>query len=222
MRSQFLDNKILLGCTNRGGLSGSFYEMYDHVTAYNIEDIRNLGLDGAKMMVRLDLERKMAKYSQKTLEICSKMIRHCNKYNIPAFIEALPVERDQNGNYKVKMSADELIKTMGVATALGGSSLNIWLKIPYVDNYESVVRSTNNPILILGGESTGNPIEILKDFEKGCLAGRNLLYPGYDDPRDVVLEVSNLIHDYTNNEDAIKIISPNRGKEMDFLTSKII
>lgn len=55
MRSQFLDNKILLGCTNRGGLSGSFYEMYDHVTAYNIEDIRNLGLGGAKMMVRLDL-----------------------------------------------------------------------------------------------------------------------------------------------------------------------
>ena len=215
----FLDNKILIGCTNRGGLSGSTYEMDDAVTAYTINDIKALGLDGAKMMFRLDLETNMARYSQKTLETCSKMIRECNKDDIPIFIEPLPVERMREGGYRVKMNADDLIKTIGIATALGGRSSNIWLKIPYVENYEYVVRSTSNPILMLGGASTGNPTDILENFEKGlgagknvkgCLVGRNLLFPGYDDPKAVGLAVSKIIQENMNTEEAVKILAENR------------
>jgi len=229
--TSFLDSKILIGCTNRGGLSGSTYEMDDAVTAYTIEDIKNLGLDGAKMMFRLDLETNMARYSQKTLEICSRMIRQCNIDNIPVFIEPLPVERMRDGGYKIKMNSNDLIKTIGIATALGGRSSNIWLKIPYVDDYEYVVRSTSNPILMLGGASTGNPTDILENFEKGlgagknvkgCLVGRNLLFPGYDDPKAVGLAVSKIIQENMNTEDAVKILAENRGIDMDFLTSKIM
>lgn len=227
----FLANKILIGCTNRGGLSGSRFEMDDMITAYSIEDIKRLGLDGAKMMFRLDLDTNMARYSQRTLEVCSKMVRDCNKYNIPVFIEPLPVERMRDESYRVKRNPEDLIKTIGIATALGGSSTNIWLKIPYVDDYEHVVRSTSNPILMLGGASTGNPTDILEDFEKGlgagknvkgCLVGRGLLYPGYDDPRAVGLAVSKIIHDDISTEEAVKVLSQERGKEMDFLTSKIM
>ena len=226
----FLDNKILIGCTNRGGLSGSVFEMDDAVTAYTIDDIKNLSLDGAKMMFRLDLNTNMARYSQKTLEACSKMIRQCNKYNIPVFIEPLPVERQNDGKYVVKMSSDELIKTIGIATALGGRSSNIWLKIPYVNDYEHVVRSTSNPILMLGGASTGNPTDILENFEKGLgagrnvrgsLVGRNLLYPGFDDPRAVGLAVSKIIHENMSTEESVKILASNRGRDMDFFTSKL-
>jgi len=170
----FIDNKILLGCTNRGGLSGSPYEMYDPVTAYNIEDIRRNRLDGAKIMVRFDFQTKMAKYTQKTLEICSNLIRDCNKHNLPVFVEPLPVERNKNGDYEILRSASEISKTIGITTALGGSSANIWLKIPYVQNFESVTLSTSSPILMLGGESTGNPISILENFEKGLAAGKNV------------------------------------------------
>ena len=225
----FLDSKILIGCTNRGGLLGSPYEMYDPVTAYNINDIRKLKLDGAKMMVRLDFETKMAKYSQKTLELCSKMIRRCNESNIPSFIEALPVIRDQNSNYTVNKNTEVMIKTIGIATALGGGSVNTWLKVPYVDNFESVTKSATNPILILGGESTGNPIDLFKILEmglaagknvKGCLAGRNLLYPGDDDPGAVALAISGIIHDKNNIDKAIKILNNNRGRQMNVLTSK--
>ncbi len=227
----FMDNKILIGCTNRGGLSGSNFEMDDVVTAYSVDDINKLGLDGVKMMFRLDLKTNMARYSQRTLETCSKMVRACNTYGIPAFIEPLPVERQDTMEYKVLLTPEDLIKTIGVATAIGGSSANIWLKIPYVDDYEHVVRSTSNPILMLGGESTGNPTDILEEFEKGlgagknikgCLVGRNLLYPGYDDPRAVGLAVSKIIHENMNTEEAVKILSENRGKNMDFLTEKIM
>ncbi len=227
----FLDNKILLGCTNRGGLSGSSYEMDDLLTAYTVEDIINCNLDGAKMMFRIDLETRQARYSQRTIEICSKIIRACNKNNIPAFVEPLPVYREKDGTYVVQYNADDIIKAIGIATALGGSSSNIWLKIPYVANFEQVVRSTSNPILMLGGESTGNPTDILENFErglgagpnvKGCLVGRNLLYPGFDDPYASAVAVSRILHDYDNTEKAVKELAKNRAKRMDFFTSIIL
>ena len=205
--------------------------MDDMITAYSIEDIERYGLDGAKMMFRLDLETSQARYSQRTIKRCANMISKCNYYDIPAFIEPLPVERQRDGSYTVKMDSSELIKTIGVATALGGNSSNIWLKIPYVENYEYVVRSTTNPILMLGGASTGNPTDILVNFEKGlgagknvvgCLLGRNLLYPGHDDPLAVSLAMSEIIHNNSSTEEAVKTIAGNRGKDMDYLTSKIM
>lgn len=229
--ASFLDKKILIGCINRGGLSGSPYEMYDPITAYNVQDINSVGLDGAKFMLRLDLKTKMAKYSQKTLEICAEVVRECNKTNLPIFIEPLPVYCDEGGNYKVKKDFREIMKAVGVVTALGGSSVNIWLKLPYTNNYEQVALSTSFPILMLGGESAGNPEIILNEFRKGlsaspnvrgCLAGRNILYPGEDDPFAVALAVSEIIHTRKNVSEALLTLQNNRGKEMDYITSKIL
>ncbi len=227
----FLDKKILIGSCNRGGLAGSTHEMDDVLTAYDVEDIKSQGLDAAKYLVRIDLETNMARYSQRTLETCAKLVRQCNKSNIPIFIEPLPVERQKEGNYKTKMNRDELIKTIGIASALGGSSGNTWLKIPYIDDYEHVVRSCSNPILMLGGESTGNPTDILENFEKGLgagknvkgvLVGRNLLYPGFDDPYAVSIAVAKIVHENVTTEEAVKLLASNRGKDMDLLTSKIM
>jgi len=229
--ASFLDNKILLGCTNRGGLSGSRYEMDDLLTAYSVKDIIDCNLDGAKMMFRVDLETSQARYSQRTIETCSNIVRECNQYDIPAFVEPLPVRREKDGRYSVQLNAEEIIKTVGIATALGGSSSNIWLKIPYVPDFEQVVRSTSNPILMLGGESTGNPTDILENFErglgaglniKGCLVGRNLLYPGFDDPYAAAVAVARILHDYDNTEKAVKELAKNRGVKLNYFTSVIL
>ena len=178
--------------------------MYDPITAYDIQDIINFGLDGAKIMIRFDFESKMAKYTQITLKICADVIRKCNNLNLPIFIEPLPVFIDVNGQYKVKKDLKEIIKVVGITTALGGSSLNIWLKLPYVDHYEAVALSTTSPILMLGGESINNPVKMLISFKKGmlagknikgCLVGRNILYPGNDDPVAVALAISKIIHE---------------------------
>ena len=226
----FMDNKILLGSINRGGISGSPYEMYDPITAYNVQDIITFGLDGAKIMIRLDFNSKMAKYSQKTLKICAEVIRECNRVNLPVFIEPLPVYLDKNGTYKVKKDAQDIVKVVGIASALGGSSLNIWFKLPYTDDYESVALSTSNPILMLGGQSIERPLNILNAFYKGmlagknirgCLAGRNVLYPRDDDPLAVALAISEIIHEGKSVSDALSTLKNNRDKKLDFLTSKI-
>ena len=117
-----------------------------------------------------------------------------------------------------------MIKTIGIATALGGTSSKIWLKIPYVPDFEMVARSTSNPILLLGGASTGKPTDIIENFEKGigagpnvrgCMVGRNLLYPGFDDPLAVLKGVSKIVHEQENAENAVKFLSKERGKKMD-------
>ena len=83
----------------------------------------------------------------------------------------------------------------------------------------------------MGGASTGNPTDILENFEKGlgagknvkgCLVGRNLLYPGFDDPQAVGLAVSKIIHENMSTEEAVKILADKRGNDMDLLTSKIM
>jgi len=224
--NSFIDNKILVGCTNRGGLSGAEYEMDDRTTAYKVKELVERKLDGAKMMFRIDLGEK-SRYSQQTIERVADMVRECQNYKIEAYIEPLPVLKTREG-YEVKMEYGELIKTIGVATALGGASERIWLKIPYVDNFEMVARSTSNPILLLGGASTGKPTDIIENFEKGmgagpnvrgCMVGRNLLYPGYDDPLAVLLGVSKIVHEQDTAENAVKFVASNRGINMDFFSN---
>lgn len=220
-----LDEKVLIGCTNRGGLSGSTHEMDDRLTAYKIKDIKDLGLDGAKMMFRIDLKTPQARYSQVTLETCANMVRECNQLGVPAFVEPLMVEQTPSG-YKVVMDTNEMLRVMSVASAIGGSSRSTWLKIPYVPNYELIARATSNPILILGGDSTGNPTDIIEAMEKGmgagenvrgAMVGRNMLYPGNDDPYATSAAVGSIVHEGVSAEEAIVGLASLRGKNMDFL-----
>ncbi|MGH2405984.1 MAG: Cgl0159 family (beta/alpha)8-fold protein, partial [bacterium] len=50
----FLDGKVLLGCMNRGGLAGAAFEMDDRMTAYDVRGALDSGLNGAKMLLRID------------------------------------------------------------------------------------------------------------------------------------------------------------------------
>jgi DhnA family fructose-bisphosphate aldolase class Ia/sugar phosphate isomerase/epimerase len=222
----FLDEKVLLGCMNRAGLAGASFEMDDRMTAYTAESMLELKVDGAKMMFRLDLN---AKYSGRTVVYCARAINDCNKYNLPVFLEPLPVEPTASG-YKVKMNMKDLIKTIGVASALGDSSRNLWLKIPYVENYHRVVRATSLPILMLGGASTGNPLGTLEQFQRGlgagpnvrgAMVGRNVLYPGLDDPQAVAVAIGRMIHDNYNLQKAVSFLASSRGANMGELVERI-
>ncbi len=219
----FLDNKILLGCMNRGGLSGSSFEMDDRFTSFTADSIHRLRLDGAKLMFRLDLTDSR---SLDTIEACARAITELNKFSLPVFLEAFSVARTENG-YRTLKTADELIKTIGVATALGDSSRGIWLKIPYCDEFDRVAKATSFPMLMLGGESLGDPTGILKEFSKGmaagnnvrgALVGRNVLYPGAEDPLAVAGAVSRIVHHTYSFEQALAHVASVRGKDEDRLT----
>jgi DhnA family fructose-bisphosphate aldolase class Ia len=206
-----LDHKLLIASLNRGGLAGASWEMDDPVTGPTAATCAEWNLDGAKFLMRVcdDDPGSLA-----TMRAAAAAITELNALGLPMFLEPLPAVRAEKG-YKVVKSAEALAKLAGVASALGDSSRYLWLKLPYCENFETVLRSTTLPILLLGGESAGDPTQFMRevaagvarrevaggpgrkllvDGARGALAGRNVLYPGAEDPLVVAEAVSGIIH----------------------------
>jgi len=192
-KSSFLDKKVLIGSMNRGGLKNAVFELDDCFTSFTAKRLSELKLDGGKMMFRLDLNNRD---SLETLRACVKAINELNELGMTIFLEPLPAGK------KLRKEADDIVKLVSVATALGNSSARMWLKIPYVDNFEQAAQATTCPILMLGG-ATKNTQDFLDEIRsgmesghnvRGILAGRNVLYPFSGDPQAIAKEINNIVH----------------------------
>ena len=217
-----LDGRVLIASLNRGGLAGSSWELDDPVTGATPATCQAWRLDGAKLLLRVD-EREPA--SLKTLLACAQAINQSNVLGLPMFLEPLPVTKTDKG-YVVVKTAEALARLAGVASALGDSSRYLWLKLPYCEGYETVARSTTLPILLLGGESAGDPSPFLRQLGsamaagpnvRGALVGRNVLYPGDEDPLAMALAAGGIVHEGWSVETALQSMAANRGRDMDRL-----
>jgi hypothetical protein len=214
-----LDNRVLIASLNRGGLAGASWEMDDPITGPSAETCAALNLDGAKLLLRVCDEEPE---SLKTMLYCAQAITEMNAVGLPTFLEPLPVVKN-NGSYRVLKTADMLSKIVGVASALGDSSRYLWLKLPYCENYESVAGATTLPILLLGGESVGDATPLLREIAaglgagtnvRGALVGRNVLYPGQDDPLVVAQAAGMIIHSGWPVERALEAQQSWRGRDI--------
>jgi len=194
-----LDDRLLIASLNRGGLAGVSWEMDDPITGASPATCAALELDGAKLLLRICDEETS---SLDTILYCSRAVSEMNALGLPTFLEPLPVVKDIN-NYKVVKTAEALARIVGVASALGDSSRYLWLKLPYCENYEVVAGATTLPILLLGGESVGDATPLLREIAaglsagsnvRGALVGRNVLYPGPEDPLVVAQAAGSIIH----------------------------
>jgi hypothetical protein len=50
-----LEDKVVIGSMNRGGLQGAVFELDDRFTGYDADSIAATGFDGGKMLTRIDL-----------------------------------------------------------------------------------------------------------------------------------------------------------------------
>ncbi|HEX8150172.1 MAG TPA: hypothetical protein VF591_23510 [Pyrinomonadaceae bacterium] len=223
----FLDEKVLLASFNRGGLLGSVWEIDDPNSGPTAASCREWGLDGAKILLRICDDEPD---SRKTLLETVRAITELNAVGLPMFLESLPVVKEDNGRhgaYRVVKTAEELARTAGAAAALGDSARYLWLKLPYCENYEMVANSTTLPILLLGGEPVGDATPFLRELHaglragpnvRGALVGRNILYPGGDDPLAVIEAVGGIVHQGWTVEQALDRQAPHRGRDMDWLS----
>jgi len=219
-----LDNKLLIASLNRGGLAGASWEIDDPLTGATPAACRVWRLDGAKILLRVD-ENDPA--SLHTIVGTAQAITECNAQRLPVFLEPLPVKRSEKG-FAVVKTPEALARLAGVASALGDSSRYLWLKLPYCDDYQTVARSTTLPILLLGGESAGDPAPFLRQLERaleagtnvrGALVGRNVLYPGAEDPLAMAEAAGGIIHEGWSVEKALASMSDTRGAAMDRLAT---
>ncbi len=180
-----LDNKLVFGSMNRGGLQGAQFEIDDRFTGYNARGVVDANLDGGKMLLRMDYHDPA---SVRTLEHCAQAVDELARSRKVAMVEPFITYRE-GGSVKALLDAKSVITSITVASGLGSTSAYTWLKLPAVDDMERVMEATTLPVLILGGAGKGNLDEDLVAWGKalqapnvrGLVIGRSLLFPADGD-----------------------------------------
>jgi hypothetical protein len=180
-----LDDKVVLGSMNRGGLPGSVFEIDDRFTGYSAAGIAAGGLDGGKMLLRIDPADPA---TAATLQACAVAVSELAASELVAVIEPFMSHRT-DGRLANDLSPDAVIRSAAIASGLGATSAYSWLKIPVVDEMERVAESFTMPALLLGGDVGDRPDEMFDRWQQalrlpnvlGLVVGRNLLYPPDDD-----------------------------------------
>jgi len=222
----FLDGKVLIGCMQRGGVSGVVGELDDRFGSYTAESLHRFRLDGGKMMFRFvpDDERTLWQ-----IDYCAKAVTDLNKYELVPFVEPLRMDL-VDGKFVSKNTADELVKLVGVIAGLGDSSRHTWMKLPYCEDFHRVTMATTMPILMLGGPSKEDPRPTYRNFAagmaarsnvRGALVGRNISFPGPEDPAAVAQAISDIVHKGISPDEAIEVTMAHRDERMDFLNAYI-
>jgi hypothetical protein len=194
-----LDGKVAFGSLNRGGLAGSVWELDDQLTAHTVESIVDQQLDGAKMLLRIDLADERSRH---TIEACARWVTGLAAAGKMAMVEPLPYTTGADGRAVLDADDDALVRCVGVAGALGASSAYTWLKLPATDQIERVMAATSLPGLILGGAPGPDPASAFDGWQRamavpnvrGLVVGRTLLYPPDGDVATAVATAARIVH----------------------------
>lgn len=193
-----LDGKVVIGSMNRGGLQGAAFELDDRFTAYGASDIAGHGLDGGKMLIRIDLGDTG---TAATLEAGGQAVTELSEHRLMAMIE--PFWCTRSGNRVANLlDPESVIRSIHVAAGLGATSAYSWLKLPVVDELDRVMEATTLPTLLLGGDPTAAPEETYASWAKaltlppvrGLVVGRALLFPPDGDVAAAVDHAAALVH----------------------------
>lgn len=180
-----LDEKVVVGSMNRGGLAGALFELDDRFTGYTAEGIAAANLDGGKMLLRIaDDDRD----TLPTITACAAAVDALAARGLMAMVEPFASFRE-NGGVKNILEPDPTIRAIGVSSALGTTSAYTWLKLPVIPEMERVMAATTLPTLLLGGDPGADAERTFEGWRRamkipqvrGLVAGRSLLYPHHGD-----------------------------------------
>ena len=183
-----LDDKIVVGSMNRGGLAGSVFELDDRFTGYTASSLAAMGFDGGKMLLRIDLADPD---TVRTLESCADAISDLAGHRLMAMVEPFwasresatpttpsarvrdgrtgggwPTPATSGGRVRHDLTADAVARSIAVASGLGTTSAYSWLKLPVVDEMERVLAASTLPVLLLGGDAGESEDEADEMFER--------------------------------------------------------
>lgn len=200
-----LEGKVVIGSMNRGGLDGASWTMDDRFTGYDAASIARFGLDGGKMLLRIDDEDAA---TAQTIESCAHAVSELAGNALVAMVEPLPYLRRSNGALVLKKDGPALARAVTVASGLGVTSAHTWLKMPSCDEPETVFGSTTLPCVVLGGVPGPDPAADLASWGRslslpavrGLVVGRALLYPPDGDVRGAVAAAARVLDAARTNQ----------------------
>lgn len=181
-----LEDKVVIGSMNRGGVPETVFEMDDRFTAYDAAAIEEMGFDAGKMLLRIDPTDAA---TASTLASCADAVSALADRRLTALVEPFWVRRGPDGRAVNDLRPEAMMRALSIAQGLGRTSAYTWLKVPVVDHMEAVMETSTLPALLLGGDPPGTPDETYASWEKalrlptvrGLVVGRSLLYPPDDD-----------------------------------------
>jgi DhnA family fructose-bisphosphate aldolase class Ia len=193
-----LENKVVVGSMNRGGLRGADFELDDRFTAYSAESIVEANFDFAKLLLRIDLGDSG---TAATLESSAKAVTQAAALRLPIMIEPF-ISTRVGGAVQNDLSTDAVIRSVAIASGIGETSAYTWLKIPVVEDMARVMEATTLPTLLLGGEPDSDEDATYERWAeavslpgvRGLVVGRSLLYPPSGDVASAVATAAAIVH----------------------------
>lgn len=176
-----LDDKVVVGSMNRGGVRDSVFEIDDRFTSYDVPTMAASGIDFAKTLLRIDLDDPT---TASTLEATAHAVTAAAAARLPIMLEPFMCRR-RDGRVVNDLTPDAAIHSIAIASGLGATSAFTWMKLPVVAEMERVMAATTMPTLLLGGDNGATPDETFAAWEnalalpgvRGLTVGRTLLYP---------------------------------------------
>lgn len=183
-----LEDKIVMGSMNRGGLYGARFELDDRFTGYRAQDIARLRFDAGKALLRIDYDDPG---SLSTMVATARAVDEMAGQRLPVFVEPF-ISRRVGGAVTNDLSAEAVTRSIAIASGLGGTSAYTWLKLPVAENPDDmawVAETSTLPVVLLGGETNGDQDGAYEKWRsalrlptvRGLVAGRSLLYPADGD-----------------------------------------
>lgn len=182
-----LEGKVVIGSMNRGGLAGTSFEIDDRFTAYDAPSIAAAGYQGGKMLFRIDPQDPA---TVSTMQACAQAVDSLAQHQLMAMVEPFISYRDTSGGdtagrIRNDLSTEAVVRSATVAAGLASTSAHTWLKMPVIEDMETVLASTTLPVLLLGGEVAADQDAQFAAWSKalaspmvrGMVVGRSLLFP---------------------------------------------
>ena len=195
-----LDDKVLVGSMNRGGLRASTFEMDDRFTGFDVSSMSAAGIDFAKVLLRLNLEDPS---TVRTMESTARAVSQAASARLPIMLEPF-MSRWVDGRIVNDLTPEAVVLSVAIAAGIGGSSAYTWMKLPVVPEMERVMAATTLPTLLLGGDGGDDQDETFSSWQdalalpgvRGLTVGRTLLYPPDDDVAGAVDIAARLVHQH--------------------------
>ncbi|MFI1968267.1 deoxyribose-phosphate aldolase [Streptomyces cinnamoneus] len=183
-----LENKVVMGSMNRGGLFGASFEMDDRFTGPRARDLARRGFDAGKLLLRIDYDDPG---SLTTMESAARAVDDMAAHRLPVFVEPF-MSRRVGGRVLNDLGAEAVTTSLTIASGLGSASAYTWLKVPVTDDagdMERVMGATTLPAVLLGGDVGDDQDAAYERWRlalrlptvRGLVVGRALLYPADGD-----------------------------------------